>query len=1126
MQTRPTRRRPRPELLLALLLPLAAVAAACGPAAPHGGDDGDATGGAAMTPAPVPDTLRLAAGEAVEGDPSVPSPHRYEVAVPAGHYLRVVARQLGLDVALRLVPPDGAPELLFDSPSGDEGEEAAHAVAEAAGLYRIEVEHEAEPPAAGEAAGGYEIRVADLRPATADDRLRTAAEAALAVAEASRRARHPGDAGAYEAALALAEPLGDRRLLAYVLYRAAAIDEHRGRRREARARFGRSLALSAELGDVEAQAKLHNSIATLDRRAGRFEEALDHQQRAFEFFHHVGEAALAAETLGNIGSSLDLLGRQREALAAYEEALDRWRRLGDPAESAATRLRFGETLLSLGKLDEAADQLTVAARIAAEHGDVESTAVAERGLGVVLSRRSDASAAVPHLDRALSLARRGGYDGLLAVTLGDLATARLQLGEVDAARRALGEALAIARRLGDRGSEAFLLHKLAQCHHAAGEHGESARLHDAAAEVFADLGDPVALAGAQFGLARAHRLAGDLREGLAAMEKALAAAEEVRQAVGGQELQASYLAAKRHYRELHVDLWMALHAGEPDAGHDLSALLADDRGRARSLVALLDAAAGEASTGPPRMVAERQELARRLAQLRQVAQRLSAEPDEQEALAEVRRRERELLLRLDRVGEELRRAARPEEARHGKTRPAEAPPRPLSAALLDELLDDDTLLLVYSLGEERSFLWALWRGGRRAVVLPPGGEIDLLARRVAEGVASLGSSQQAAARAAGELSRHVLGPVAGELRRHRRLAVVADGGLHLVPFAALPDPAAPAEPLVAAHEVAMLPSLSVLDRLRRRARAPHAWRGLAAVIADPVFDAADPRLARAAAAGETVSPGASSEATPPGVQVSPTASSPAAAAVLRGAAEAFGASGFPRLRGTRDEAEALLGLLPPDAQVFRGFDFAADREAVLAGALGGYRIVHLATHGVLDRRTPALSGLVFSLVDETGRPRDGYLRLHEVYGLDLNAEVIVLSACQSGIGRDMEGEGLIGLTRGFLDAGAPRLVVSLWQVGDEGSAELMERFYRSWLVDGEAPAAALAAAQRSMWSDPSWSAPYHWAGFQLVGDWSATAPLAHPDDPVEKKDPGTTNEPKPDDPLPGPGGGGKKPPRR
>jgi CHAT domain-containing protein len=185
---------------------------------------------------------------------------------------------------------------------------------------------------------------------------------------------------------------------------------------------------------------------------------------------------------------------------------------------------------------------------------------------------------------------------------------------------------------------------------------------------------------------------------------------------------------------------------------------------------------------------------------------------------------------------------------------------------------------------------------------------------------------------------------------------------------------------------------------------------------------------------------------------------------------------------TRQEAEQILALVPT-AERMQAFDFAANRAIATSPELSQYRIVHFATHGILNSTQPQLSGLVLSLVDEKGTSQNGFLQLRDVFNLNLPAELVVLSACETGLGEDVKGEGLVGLTRGFMYAGSPRVLVSLWSVSDRATAELMATFYKKMLQDGLKPAAALRAAQLEMWQQQQWQAPYYWAAFTLQGDW-------------------------------------------
>jgi CHAT domain-containing protein len=334
----------------------------------------------------------------------------------------------------------------------------------------------------------------------------------------------------------------------------------------------------------------------------------------------------------------------------------------------------------------------------------------------------------------------------------------------------------------------------------------------------------------------------------------------------------------------------------------------------------------------------------------------------------------------------------------------------------------------------------------------------------------------------------VLGPVGSQLGTER-LVVVADGALQYVPFAALSvvsGQSSVAErtaknklptsdsrqltterPLIVDHEIVSLPSASALAVQRRglagRKPAPNA----VAVIADPVFSAADERLRAQAKTGAATQAHGDGDAS---------------TRIIEHLADDSGLI-IRRLKFTRQEADQILAEAPR-AKNLRAIDFKANRATATGGELSKYRYVHFATHGYIDSERSDLSAIVLSLVDEEGKPQDGFLRAHEIYNLNLPAELVVLSACETGLGKEIRGEGLVGLTRGFMYAGARRVVVSLWNVNDKATAELMARFYRGMLRQNKTPAAALRAAQIEMSRQKQWQSPYYWAAFVLQGEWN------------------------------------------
>ena len=407
------------------------------------------------------------------------------------------------------------------------------------------------------------------------------------------------------------------------------------------------------------------------------------------------------------------------------------------------------------------------------------------------------------------------------------------------------------------------------------------------------------------------------------------------------------------------------------------------------------------------------------------------------------------------------------------------------------------MLLEFALGDEASYVWAATAGSFASFRLPEGSHIEatadevnrfLTARQIqaegyngdlAEGAATDDADYW---RAATALSEMVLGPAA-HLLAGKRLIIVADGKLQYVPFDALPSPAqAPDQkpvPLVLSHEVTNLSSASILS-LIRAGEPPEDNEKLIAVLADPVFDKTDPRVTLSDLGSE--SPATASRAASGHMNFQNSA--------MRDIVAPGGMS-IPRLLGTRQEAKAIMAVTPSGAGLV-ATDFKAGRAITMNGELGHYKIVHFATHGVVNTLHPELSGIMLSLVNDKGQSEDGFLQLHDIYNLDLSqTRLVVLSACRTALGKEVKGEGLVGLTRGFMYAGSKTVIASLWKVDDRATAELMKHFYRAMFDEGLPPSAALRKAKEAMWRQPRWRAPYFWAAFVLQGEYRDRIVVKH-----------------------------------
>jgi CHAT domain-containing protein len=316
-----------------------------------------------------------------------------------------------------------------------------------------------------------------------------------------------------------------------------------------------------------------------------------------------------------------------------------------------------------------------------------------------------------------------------------------------------------------------------------------------------------------------------------------------------------------------------------------------------------------------------------------------------------------------------------------------------------------------------------------------------------------------AERAVDALAGMLLAP-AREFLHAKRIAVVADGALQFVPFAIL---SLDGRRLIQRAEVVHLPSVSTLALLRQELSGrPRAQKSVA-IFADPVLSADDPRVmgrSERSPKGDVHAKAAPLRATP----TAPTSD------LVRSSRDS-GINRFERLGSTRREAEAIRALTRP-TDAFVALDFEASREVALHTNLQPYRIIHFATHGLLNSVHPDLSGLVLSLVDREGRSQDGFLRNHDIYNLQLGADLVVLSACRTALGEEIRGEGLISFVRGFMYAGSPRVLASLWDVKDQATSEMMRQFYAGMLRDGLPPPAVLRAAQLWMSQHSRWNAPY------------------------------------------------------
>lgn len=1064
--------------------------------------------------------LLLDPGAPVEGELGPGQTKRYRVSANAGQYLRVIVEACGIDLSVSLITPDSKELAEFDGPYGDRETESVSMIAQVYGEYEIELRETKHSRTAGRLRisldGPHAPAQTDqaridgekafmegqrLREGRDDESLNRAiakynealrywhaagdryeeAKALICIAKTiwnlSSREREAEVIEFDTQAINLCREIADRRGEAFVLGHLGYIylfsDQPKAREHSTRA-----LALWREQDDKFNEASALNNIGGSYENEGDVQAALQYYNESLGLRRELNDVSGIANMLNNIGLIHDRLGESQEALRHYEQVMNM---LGD-SKSLDLRARKalagalnnrGYTYLELGNAEMALESCSQSLPLQREVRYAEGEISTLLNIGKAHVELGDPLKALSYYKQAQNVSRRNRAEREKAYALARQGQAYTLLGKSQTALVYYFRALGIFRKHGDREGEATVLDRIGGLFAAKGNRRSASRSYARALALWNRIKDPRGRASTLYGIARVERARGNLAEAHRKATAAIDAIEALRARVVSGELRTSYLASVHDYYDLDIDLLMKLHKRKPLAGYDSQALRLSEFARARSFLESLGEVGKEIREGvDPKLLEREQALQREIEAKIQLQVQFLKDKKTEERGVLIEKEIKTLIAERKQTEDEIR-ATSLHYARLTQ-------PQPVGLEECQQLLDPDSLLLKYAPGEKRSYLWLVSRSEIKSYELPRRAIIEASAKQVCnlvssrEAIFSTGQSRYWTKAAA--LSRMIFGPVARELG-NKRLLIVTEGALQYVPFHSLPIPqtrrgtietgSAGLIPMIAEHEIVGLPSISVAAALRAELANRKVAGKEIAVFADPVFEEDDERFQstnkdRPAAANKPVERG------------------------FRSPLREFARYNvkLERLKYSRAEADAIQSMsIEPTINL--AFD--ASRVNAKNPEIGDYKILHFATHGLLNSNQPDLSCIALSQFDAGGERQDGFLLLNDIYNLKLSADLVVLSACSTALGKDIKGEGLVGLTRGFMYAGAARVMASLWNVDDERTAELMKLFYEKFLNEKLQPAAALRAAQLEMWRSKNNNSPYYWGAFVLQGEWKDRA---------------------------------------
>lgn len=875
---------------------------------------------------------------------------------------------------------------------------------------------------------------------------------------------------------------------------------------------GEAVALSKSINDSKPQAAALFGAGQVFYFRRQIDKSIEAFRAAVELYDKNGDSEGKANALYELGYSYMSKSKPLEGVKCVKESLSLFEEINDIRGAAFAKIALGHLNNMMDESQTALDSYKSAEVMFPSDSDFYEHAILYNGIGTIYEDYGELNLSLNYRQKAMNLLRMEKHLFGQLATLPSLGSINYRLGNKQTALDYLSQGKQLAERLNDKFFLAVIFEEFGNIYFSENSNDKALENFENSLHILDEIGYKKETEIMTDKIGTIYYRKGEIEKAFQFYEKSLSLSQEIQNkfsqvttlnnlailndAIGKSEialqqteqvlslieslsdrvininLKKTYFSNIYKSYELYIKLLMKKYENNPAGGTYINALQAAEKSRARVMLENLSFSETSLRKDAADELVKRQKEIR--ISLNTNADNLTdllgqnAEKDEIDKISsELDRLENE----LENINTQIK--------QQSPIYSAIKNPAPFDVEnFQSEVLDNDSLLLEFSLGNQESYLWMVGKNEIFSYVLAPREEIEtkveilrgLLDERKLKDGESVEDFQRRIAeaetrynRVSKELSGLIFGQVAEKIG-NKRLIIIADGELQYFPLAALPNPNL-GEPIVLTNETVYAPSAQTLALLAKiRPNSSTATKDLL-IFSDPVFTSDDTRFA----------PGSQTFEKP---KTSHTDSFRFVESL----------NNLPRLSASKYESEAIIDILgKSNSHSYSGF--AATRENLLNLKADDYKILHFATHGLANEIRPELSGFVLSRYDENGQQLNEFFRIQDIYALNLNADLVVLSACETGIGKDIKGEGLMSLNNAFLQTGAKSVMASLWKVEDAATLELMKHFYAAMVNEKLTPSQSLRKAQIKLRENPQYKSPFYWAAFTIQGDFKSTPQL-------------------------------------